>query len=89
MNCLDNATRAKVIGCLIEGCSVRATVRMTGVSKEGVFWFGAPRWLYREMLTNFAKWLLTPEGKRRFYHKLRTYESMGKIAESRRLSPTA
>ncbi len=36
MNCLDNATRAKVVNCLIEGCSVRATVRMTGVSKTTV-----------------------------------------------------
>jgi IS1 family transposase len=36
MNCLDNTTRAKVVGCLIEGCSVRATVRMTGVSKTTV-----------------------------------------------------
>ena len=26
----------KVIGCLIEGCSVRATVRMTGVSKPTI-----------------------------------------------------
>src|SRR5271157_4064669 len=36
MNCLDNKTRARVVGCLIEGCSVRATVRMTGVSKTTV-----------------------------------------------------
>ena len=36
MNCLDTQTRAKVIGCLIEGCSIRATVRMTGVSKSTV-----------------------------------------------------
>jgi len=36
MNCLDTTTRAKVIGCLIEGCSVRATVRMTGVSKPTI-----------------------------------------------------
>ena len=36
MNCLDNATRAKVVSCLIEGCSVRATVRMTGVSKTTI-----------------------------------------------------
>ena len=36
MNFLDNTTRAKVIGCLIEGCSVRATVRMTGVSKPTI-----------------------------------------------------
>jgi IS1 family transposase len=32
MNRLDIATQAKVIGCLVEGCSVRATVRMTGVA---------------------------------------------------------
>ncbi len=32
MNRLDTATQAKVISCLVEGCSVRATVRMTGVA---------------------------------------------------------
>lgn len=36
MNCLDEKTRARMIGCLIEGCSVRATVRMTGVSKTTI-----------------------------------------------------
>jgi len=36
MNCLDITTRAKVINCLIEGCSIRATVRMTGVSKNTI-----------------------------------------------------
>jgi len=36
MNCLDDTTRASVINCLIEGCSVRATVRMTGVSKPTI-----------------------------------------------------
>src|SRR5215469_5610680 len=36
MNCLDSATRAQVINCLIEGCSIRATVRMTGVAKKTV-----------------------------------------------------
>src|SRR5260370_40378794 len=36
MNRLDYKTRARVIGCLIEGCSIRATVRMTGVAKETV-----------------------------------------------------
>lgn len=28
--------RAQVIGCLIEGCSIRSTVRMTGVAKKTV-----------------------------------------------------
>jgi IS1 family transposase len=36
MNCLDTKTRAQIIGCLIEGCSVRATVRMTGAAKNTV-----------------------------------------------------
>ena len=36
MNCLDSKKRAQVISCLIEGCSIRATVRMTGVAKNTV-----------------------------------------------------
>jgi glycosyltransferase involved in cell wall biosynthesis len=65
------------------GVSVR---RMSGISKEGVFWFGAPRWLYREMLANLGKWILTFQSSRRFSYKLRTYRSIGNIVESRRLS---
>jgi hypothetical protein len=34
MNRLDAPTRAAVLNCLIEGCSIRSTVRMTGVSKK-------------------------------------------------------
>jgi hypothetical protein len=36
MNRLDSKTRAQVISCLVEGCSIRATVRMTGVAKKAV-----------------------------------------------------
>jgi IS1 family transposase len=36
MNRLDSETRGRVIGCLIEGCSIRATVRITGVAKKTV-----------------------------------------------------
>jgi IS1 family transposase len=36
MNRLDAATQARVINCLIEGCSIRATVRMTGAAKNTV-----------------------------------------------------
>ncbi|MGO9085993.1 MAG: glycosyltransferase [Candidatus Sulfotelmatobacter sp.] len=60
--------------------------RMAGATKEGVSWFGAPRWLYREMLSSFARWVLTMEGKRRFQYKLHTYRNIGRIIESRRLS---
>jgi IS1 family transposase len=36
MNRLDIATQSRVIGCLIEGCSIRATVRMTGAAKNTI-----------------------------------------------------
>src|SRR5271165_1995737 len=36
MNRLDTETQARVISCLIEGCSIRATVRMTGAAKNTV-----------------------------------------------------
>jgi IS1 family transposase len=36
MNRLDSTTRAQIINCLIEGCSIRATVRMTGAAKKTV-----------------------------------------------------
>jgi IS1 family transposase len=36
MNKLTSNQREQVIGCLIEGCSIRSTVRMTGVAKKTV-----------------------------------------------------
>jgi IS1 family transposase len=36
MNRLTNEKRAQVISCLIEGCSIRSTVRMTGVAMKTV-----------------------------------------------------
>jgi len=36
MNRLSPVTRARVISCLVEGCSIRSTVRITGVSKKAV-----------------------------------------------------
>src|ERR1700722_1594580 len=36
MNRLTSESRASAINCLIEGCSIRATVRMTGISKKTV-----------------------------------------------------
>src|SRR5260370_22605388 len=36
MRRLPSYVRARVINCLIEGCSIRATVRMTGVAKKTV-----------------------------------------------------
>jgi IS1 family transposase len=36
MNKLDTADRVRVISALVEGCSIRSTVRMTGVAKNTV-----------------------------------------------------
>src|SRR5438067_13211565 len=36
MNRLTSEQRVQVINCLIEGCSIRSTVRMTGVAKKTV-----------------------------------------------------
>ena len=36
MNKLDTADRVRVISALVEGCSIRSTVRMTGISKKAV-----------------------------------------------------
>jgi GT2 family glycosyltransferase len=60
--------------------------RTAGLPQEGILWFGAPRWLYREFLENLVKWLLTFSANRRFQHKLRAYRSFGNLVESRRLS---
>jgi hypothetical protein len=34
MNRLTNATRARVLACLVEGMGIRPTVRATGASKR-------------------------------------------------------
>ena len=36
MNQLSSTKRAEVVRCLVEGCSVRSTVRMTGVAKNTI-----------------------------------------------------
>jgi IS1 family transposase len=39
MNKLTHDQRTQVVNCLIEGCSIRATVRMTGIAKKTVMRF--------------------------------------------------
>lgn len=60
--------------------------RTAGLPKEGIFYFGVPRWLVRELLGNLARWIFTFSGKRRFKNKLRFCGSVGNIVESYRLS---
>jgi glucosyl-dolichyl phosphate glucuronosyltransferase len=60
--------------------------RSFGLPGQGVFYFGVPRGLYRELAANLAKWLVSVDRNRRFRRKLRTYRSVGSIVESYRLS---
>jgi glycosyltransferase involved in cell wall biosynthesis len=60
--------------------------RTSGLPEEGVFYFGVPRWHCRELAENFVRWIAAPNSHERFQRKLKTYRSVGKIVESRRLS---
>jgi glycosyltransferase involved in cell wall biosynthesis len=64
----------------------RSLTRTAGLPNEGVFYFGVPRWLYRELLSNAARWLFCLDGTRRFRYRLATYRSIGNIVESHQLS---
>jgi hypothetical protein len=57
-----------------------------GLPKQGTFYFGVPRWLFRELGSKVAKWLPTFDGNRRFQRKLQVFQSIGYIVESYRLS---
>jgi len=62
--------------------------RTAGLPDAGVFYFGVPRWLFRELAENFCKWMFSLNGQR-FQHRLHTYRSIGTIIESYRLSRLA
>ena len=60
--------------------------RTAGLPSFGVFYIGVPRWLYRELITNWLRWMFSFDKNRRFNRKLWTYRSVGNIVESHRLS---
>jgi glycosyltransferase involved in cell wall biosynthesis len=60
--------------------------RTAGLPDFGVFYLGVPRWLYRELITNWIRWMFSFDKNRRFNRKLWTYRSVGNIVESHRLS---
>jgi len=66
-----------------DGVSMTRTV---GIPRFGIRYFGVPRWLYRELLQSFGKWMFSFDANTRFRHKLKTCRSMGTIVESYRLS---
>lgn len=66
--------------------AARTAVRFEGVPKNAVYYFGLPRFYFRQLCENLAKFLFSPNAARRFYYKLQLCIVLGRIAETRRLS---
>ena len=49
-----------------------------------VYYFGVPRYLYRQVFTRFLAWIMTLDGNERFCRKLELYETAGAMVESSR-----
>ena len=64
----------------------RSVMRATGNPKDGVTYWGVPRWVLRRLTGNFLAWMLCIRAKQRFQHKLRTYDNLGRVVEAWRLS---
>lgn len=62
-----------------------SVTRTAGLPAEGIFYFGVPRWLVREVLTMLRHWLCTFNSYDRFQRKLRVWQGVGRIAECYRL----
>jgi len=67
----------------------RSLTRTLGIPREGVYYFGVPRWLYRELAADMARWLFSFKPDRRLHNKFRAYRKVGVVAEARRLSRLA
>jgi glucosyl-dolichyl phosphate glucuronosyltransferase len=67
----------------------RSLTRTAGISRVGVFYFGAPRWMYRELATAIIRWLFTLDAGHRLHRKLQAYRILGNVVETRRLSRLA
>src|SRR5581483_1450548 len=63
----------------------RVSMRLRGVP-QAACWFGVPRPLIRGLAADVARSLLSFEGRRCFFYKLRVCEILGQIVECRRLA---
>ena len=64
----------------------RSSVRFEGLPERAIYYFGVPRFYFRNLLENLALYLLTLDSDRRFYYKLQIYSVAGRIVETRRLT---
>lgn len=61
----------------------KAQVRVEGVPKNAVRYFGVPRYLFRMIAGTILGWICTLDPKRRFRNKIHVYCIAGMMAESR------
>jgi glucosyl-dolichyl phosphate glucuronosyltransferase len=67
----------------------RSLTRTAGMPQEGRFYFGVPRWMYRELGTAIVRWLFTLDRALRLHRQFKTYRALGNVVETRRLSRLA
>ncbi len=59
----------------------RASMMRSTLPDGTIYYFGVPRYLYRQAFTKFFTWILTFNGHERFSRKLELYETAGSMAE--------
>lgn len=64
----------------------RGHARTDRLPEGTVRYFGVPRYLFRGAVEAAAKWAISAERKKRFYHELELRRLAGQIVESRRMS---
>ena len=67
----------------------RSLTRTAGVPQDGIFYFGVPRWMYRELGTAIARWLFTTNSALRLHRRFQAYRILGNVVEAHRLSRLA
>jgi GT2 family glycosyltransferase len=63
----------------------RYIMRLGGLPQYTKCYFGVPRYLFPVALKFVGKWISSFEIKRRFFYKLEFYETLGRMAEGKRL----
>jgi len=66
--------------------AARTAVRFEGLPQSVVYCLGLPRFYFRDLLENLAKYLFTWNSSRRFYYKLQVCIVAGRIVETRRIT---
>jgi len=61
----------------------RMLVRTSGATVATTSYFGVPRYMLRALVTSLWHWNTSFGKKRRFYHRLQVWQTLGEIVESR------